>query len=68
MMMVMIIIMMIRSMAATVPEQSQLLGPGLVSADLEPQEVETALAWSRLPGQACKIPTSLLSTVESGAR
>ena len=63
-----IIMMMIRSMAATVPEQSQLLGPGLVSADQEPQEVEAALAWSRLPGQVCKIPTSLLSTIESGAR
>ena len=66
MMMIMMMIM-IRSMAATVPEQSQLLVPGLTSADQEPQE-EAALAWSRLPGQACKIPTQLLSTIESGAR
>ena len=66
-MILLLIMMMIRSMAATVPEQSQLLVPGLTSADQEPQE-DTALAWSRLPGQACKIPTQLLSTIESGAR
>ena len=57
-----------RSMAATVPEQSQLLGP-LVAGDQDLEETqETALAWSRLPGQACRIPTQLLTTLESGAR
>ena len=59
-------------MAATVPEQSQFLGPGVLGgggADQDPaQEAEAALAWTRLPGQACKIPASLLTTLESGAR
>ena len=54
------------------PEQSQFLCPGVLGgagADQDgAQEAEAALAWSRLPGQACKIPTSLLTTLESGAR
>ena len=57
-------------MAATVPEQSQLLVPGLMSGDQDQvqETVDTALAWSRLPGQVCRIPTHLLHTIESGAR
>ena len=54
-------------MAATVPEQSQFLGPALTGPELEAGQ-EEALAWSRLPGQACRIPTQLLTTLESGAR
>ena len=64
------ILFIFRSMAATVPEQSQLLVPGLMSGDqAQAQEtVDTALTWSRLLGQVCRIPTHLLHTIESGAR
>ena len=57
----------LRSMAATVPEQSQLLGPTM-AGDQDQETQETALAWSRLPGQACRIPSHLLTSLESGAR
>ena len=57
----------LRSMAATVPEQSQLLGP-MMAGDQDQETQETALAWSRLPGQACRIPSHLLTSLESGAR
>ena len=57
-------------MAATVPEQSQFLGAAMAGTDqVGAGEAEAGLlAWSRLPGQACKIPTQLVTTLESGSR
>ena len=57
-------------MAATVPEQSQFLGAAMAGTDqVGAGEAEAGLlAWSRLPGQACKIPTQLVTSLESGSR
>lgn len=60
----------LRSMAATQPEEGQTVG-GQSGAEVrggEEGEAGPGVVWSRLPGQACRIPASLATSLDTATR
>ena len=58
----------LRSMAATQPEEGQAGGPGGGEVRGGEDQQSTVVVWSRLPGQSCRVPTSLVTTIDTAAR
>lgn len=58
----------LRSMLATQPEQGQQVGPVDTAVTNEQEEQQSLVVWSRLPGQSCKVPSTLSLRLDTATR